>query len=124
MREVDAARGAERLRKVTEFDLDCVFSTRSPTWLLPKAIPDYVDIDFTPIIAEPEWIEPELIEPMPAESLGGLLEAEEPELPLTMPVTLPVMTIEPEPPARPPSRRSCNKWLWLKTRRTPSFQRW
>jgi len=97
MREVELHEVQNELRKVTEFDLDREFNKIADPAAAPKAIPDYVDTTPAPIIAEPEWIEPELIEPMPVESLGGLPEAEEPELPLTMPVTLPAMTIEPEP---------------------------
>ncbi len=92
MREVELHEVQNELRKVTDFDLDREFNKIADPATAPKAIPDYVDTTPAPVITEPEWIEP-----MPVESLGGLPEAEEPELPLTMPVTLPVMTIEPEP---------------------------
>jgi sec-independent protein translocase protein TatB len=99
MREVELHEVQNELRKATQLDLDSEFQkivdpvSDPAAGTAPRAIPDYVDTTPAPVIEEPSA----LIEPVAVETLP---EAEEPELPLTMPVTLPVVS-SPEPdPAR------------------------
>ncbi|MFZ2006355.1 MAG: Sec-independent protein translocase protein TatB [Stellaceae bacterium] len=88
MREVELHEVQNELRKATEIDLDGEFNkimdpAKDPAAAPQAAIPDHFDTTPAPLIEEPvAMVEPVLPEP------------EEPELPLTIPVTLPLM---PEP---------------------------
>ena len=96
MREVELHEVQNELRKATEIDLDGEFNkimdpAKDPAAGPQAAIPDHFDTTPAPLIEEPVA----MIEPIPP-------EPEEPELPLTIPVTLPpvpeaVPAGEPEP---------------------------
>ena len=100
MREVELHEVQNELRKATEsVNLDHQFNTimdpaKDPAAGPPASIPDHFDTTPAPLIEEPV-AEIEAVPPM-------LVEPEEPELPLTIPVTLPQMAEaapahEPEP---------------------------
>ena len=96
MREVELHEVQAELRKATEIDLDGEFNKIMDPAKEPgeqAAIPDHFDTTPAPLIEEPVA----MIEPVPL-----MPESEEPELPLTIPVTLPlvpepVQAGEPEP---------------------------
>ena len=103
MREVELHEVQNELRKATEINLDHEFNkiidpaTVSAAGAQAQAIPDHFDATPAPLIEEP----PAMIEPVAAEpgvfeprgvgpgAVETMPEAEEPELPLTIPVTLP-----------------------------------
>jgi sec-independent protein translocase protein TatB len=102
MREVELHEVQNELRKATEFNLDHEFNkiidpaTVSAAGAQAQAIPDHFDATPAPLIEEP----PAMIEPVAAEPVAGepgavetLPEPEEPELPLTIPVTLPQVPV-------------------------------
>jgi sec-independent protein translocase protein TatB len=100
MREVELHEVQAELRKATDLGLDQDFNKIGNPAAETKrqAIPDYVDTTPAPVIDEPELIEPQFVEPVPMESTVGFAEpyreAEEPELPLTMPAVLPTAGAE------------------------------
>lgn len=86
MREVELHEVQNELRKATDINLDHEFNkimdpAKDPAAGPPAAIPDHLDNTPAPLIEEPVAT----IEPVPLVSA----EPEEPELPLTIPVTLP-----------------------------------
>ncbi len=88
MREVELHEVQNELRKATEIDLDQEFNkiidpAKDPAAAPQAAIPDHFDTTPAPLIEEPVAV----IEPVPPVSV----ESEEPELPLTIPVTLPAV---------------------------------
>lgn len=97
MREVELHEVQNELRKATEINLDHEFNKIMDPVKDPAAgpqaqaaIPDHFDTTPAPVIEEPVA----LVEPVPL--VEALPAPEEPELPLTIPVTLPPV-LEPEP---------------------------
>lgn len=107
MREVELHEVQNELRKATDINLDQEFNkiidpAKDSAAGAPAAIPDHFDTTPAPVIEEPVAI----VEPVPP--IENLAEPEEPELPLTIPVTLPVVEAaapaskhEPAPAAEP-----------------------